>query len=61
LDATQWRTHRTSRTTRWLSDVDAVAGRQDAAVVAVVAEMEVAVETAHIGFVVAVVEPLFGC
>ena len=30
-------------------------------VVAVVAEMEVAVETAHIGFVVAVVEPLFGC
>lgn len=38
-----------------------VAGRQDAAVVAVVAEMEVAVETAHIGFVVAVVEPLFGC
>ena len=34
-DATQWRIHRTSRTTRWPSDVDGVAGRQDAVVAAV--------------------------
>ena len=63
---TRWRTRRTSRTTRWLSDADGVVGRQGFVVVAVVvvvvaaAVLVVAVDTLHIGFVVAV-EPLFGC
>ena len=45
----------------WQSKINGPQGPLGLPVVAVVVEMEVAVETAHIGFVVAVVEPLFGC